>query len=51
MAEAATRVRENMLSFIWSQILSSHGPGWLRMAAVSLGTTVKYLEHTRSETG
>lgn len=51
MAEAAATVTENILSFIWSQVLSSHGPGWLGMAAVSLGTVVKYLENTRPESG
>lgn len=48
MAEAATVLRQNTLSFILSQMLCSHGPGWLGMSAVSLGTVVKHLVNIRS---
>lgn len=48
MAEAAATIRQNTLSFIWPQMLSSDGPGWLGMSAVSLGTAVKHLVNTRS---
>lgn len=44
MAEAATTVRQNTVSPIWSQMLSSHEPGWLGMSTVSLGSVVKHLE-------
>lgn len=46
MAGAGATIRQNTLSFIWSQVLTSHGPAWLGMSAVSLGTVVKYLVNT-----
>lgn len=42
MAEAATTIRQNTLSFTWSQMLSSHESGCLGMSALSLGTVVKH---------
>jgi len=49
MAEAAASIRQNTLRFIWSQMLSSHGPGWQGTSAVSLGTMVKHLVNTRPQ--